>query len=106
MSRNRRRSRRGGDKSSEPTPKQPETVAGGRKAPSVQPSSEPRVQSGVVESAKKSLMRASSASPTGGIRPVEIEPGKVASARRTLTSTFAANTSNGQWGAYFLIFIT
>ena len=62
-----------------------------RKSHRAQPGSEPRAQSGVVESAKRSLMRASSVSPTSGTRPVEIEPGKVASARQSLMSTFAAN---------------
>ena len=58
--------------------------------------SEPQPQSGIVASAKQSLQRASSYSPTGGIKPFEVKAGTVASATRSLTTAFAdkANRSN------------
>ena len=52
------------DTSSAPTtPAQPRAETGSRNVPSGQHNSEPRVQSGVVESAKKSLVRAASTTP-------------------------------------------
>ena len=83
MPRKGRKPRRNSDHSSE-EPATPET-----QSPKAQPQSEPRPQTGTVASAKRALRRASSSSPVSSVKPVEVRPGIVASAKESLTTASA-----------------